>query len=690
MGHNRECAVLLLALIMAISAGASIVVSIPGTAEAADAGDPSILTIDSVGDVGERSSIAIDSMGYVHICYYDYTNGDLIWVTNASGSWTKWIIDSEGDVGYNPSIAIDSQDNVHISYYDYTNGDLDYATNAGGSWNLWVIDSDGDVGADSAIAIDSQDNVHISYWDYTNETLRYAENTEGIWNIAIIDSEVAVGYHSAIAIDSQDNVHISYYDATNGNLRYANNTAGTWQKYIMDPDGDTGYDSSIAIDSQDNVHISYCDATNGDLLYATNSAGDWILWIIEDTVEVGDHSSIAIDSLDQFHITYYSYEEGVLCYFTNSGGEPSYWVIDSEGDVGMDSAIAIDKSDGVHISYYDYTNGDLKYAAFSSVGVPSLGPPIGLTATPGAGQVQLDWTAPANDGGSPVDHYVIYQNGTAVTTVTETTVVIDGLTNGVSYDFAVAANNSMGEGPASGTVSATPSAMPAPQVTVPSAPEQLSATPGSGQVLLSWSEPASAGGASITGYVLYWSLNPHADFKSIPVQGTSFLHTGLQGGETYYYYVTAQNQVGEGEPSDQINVTMVDEAAVPSEPTNLTASVDGDEVKLTWDAPSDDGGSPVIEYTVYRGNDSSNMTQVAIVTDTTFVDTNVSEGVDNYYQVTAKNANGLGQASSKVSASVGGSTGTSIPLEYMAVAGVGGAAVVGAAALLLRNKRRAQ
>jgi len=209
-------------------------------------------------------------------------------------------------------------------------------------------------------------------------------------------------------------------------------------------------------------------------------------------------------------------------------------------------------------------------------------------------------------------------------------------------------------------------------------------------VLLSWSEPASAGGASITGYVLYWSLNPHADFKSIPVQGTSFLHTGLQGGETYYYYVTAQNQVGEGEPSDQINVTMVDEAAVPSEPTNLTASVDGDEVKLTWDAPSDDGGSPVIEYTVYRGNDSSNMTQVAIVTDTTFVDTNVSEGVDNYYQVTAKNANGLGQASSKVSASVGGSTGTSIPLEYMAVAGVGGAAVVGAAALLLRNKRRAQ
>lgn len=690
MGHNRECAVLFLALMMAISAGASIIVSVPGTVEAADAGDPSIMTIDSVGDVGERSSIAIDSKGYVHICYYDYDNGDLIWATNVSDSWTKWIIDSEGDVGYNPSVAIDSQDNVHISYYDATNMDLDYATNVGGSWSRWVVDSDEDVGVDSAIAIDSQDNVHISYWDYTNETLRYVTNSGGQWSINIIDSEVAVGDHSAIAIDSKDGVHISYYDAENMHLRYANNTSGTWQKFIVDPEGDTGYDSSIAIDSKDGIHISYCDATNGDLLYATNSAGSWKLYIIDDMVEVGNHSSIAIDSLDQFHISYYSYEEGVLCYFTNSGGEPSYWVIDSEGDVGGDSAIAVDRSDGVHISYYDYTNGDLKYATFSSVGVPSLGPPIGLTATPGLGQVQLDWTAPANDGGSPVDHYVVYQNGTAVTTVTETTVVIDGLTNGVSYDFAVAANNSMGEGPASGTVSATPGAMPSPEITLPSAPEQFNATPGSGEVQLSWSEPVSTGGASITGYVLYWSLNPHADFNSIPVQGTSFLHTGLQGGETYFYYVTAQNQVGEGEPSGQIDVTMVDEAMLPSEPTNLTASVDGEDIKLTWDEPSDDGGSPVIEYTIYRGNDSTNLTQVATVTDTTFVDTNAGEGGDHYYQVTAKNANGLGQASSKVTASVGGTTGSSIPLEYVAVAGVGGAAVVGAAALLLRNKRRAQ
>lgn len=675
---------------MAISAGASIVVSIPRTAEAADAGDPSILTIDSVGDVGERSSIAIDSKGYVHICYYDYDNGDLIWATNVSDSWAKWIIDTEGDVGYNPSIAIDSQDNVHISYYDATNMDLDYATNVGGSWNRWIVDGDGDVGVDSAIAIDSQDNVHISYWDYTNETLRYATNSGGPWSIAIIDSEVAVGYHSAIAIDSKDGVHISYYDADNMDLRYANNTAGTWQKFIVDPEGDTGYDSSIAIDSKDGVHISYSDAENGDLLYATNSEGDWKLYIMEDTVEVGYHSSIAIDSLDQFHISYYSYEEGVLCYVTNPGGEPSYWVIDSEGDVGEDSAIAIGPDDGVHISYYDYINGDLKYATFSSVGSPSLGPPIGLTATPGLGQVQLDWTAPMNDGGSEVDHYVVYQNGTAVTTVTNTTVVIDGLTNGVSYDFAVAANNSLGEGPVSGTVSATPSAMPSPQYTVPGAPNQLNVTPGSGQVQLSWNEPASAGGASITGYVLYWGLNPHADFKSIPVQGTSFLHTGLQGGETYYYYVTAQNQVGEGEPSGQVNATLVNETMVPSEPTNLTAGVDGDDIKLTWDAPSDDGGSPVIEYTIYRGNDSSNLTQVATVTDTTFVDTNVSEGVDHFYQVTAKNANGLGQVSSKVTASVGGTTGTSIPLEYVAVAGVGGAAVIGAAAVMLSRKRRAQ
>ena len=97
---------------------------------------------DSIGTVGEYSSMALDSNDKIHISYYDQTNGDLKYTTNAGGSWATSIIDSGGDVGRFTSIAIDSNDKVHISYFDVTNGNLKYVTNAAGSWVFTTVDYD--------------------------------------------------------------------------------------------------------------------------------------------------------------------------------------------------------------------------------------------------------------------------------------------------------------------------------------------------------------------------------------------------------------------------------------------------------------------------------------------------------------------------------------------------------------------
>ena len=123
----------------------------------------------------------------------------------------------------------------------------------------------------------------------------------------------------------------------------------------------------------------------------------------------------------------------------------------------------------------------------------------------------LSWAAPASDGGSAVTGYNVYQ-GTSPggetgpvtgSQVTATGYKVTGLINGTTYYFRVTAVNRVGEGPASAEVKAVP-------VTVPGAPTGLTATPGDGQVTLSWAAPASDGGSPVTGYNVYQGTSPGA------------------------------------------------------------------------------------------------------------------------------------------------------------------------------------
>jgi hypothetical protein len=77
----------------------------------------------------------------VHISYYDATNKDLKYITNAPGSWQTVIVDSAGDVGMDTSLALDAAGRVHISYFDESNGILKYVTNASGSWQIETVDN---------------------------------------------------------------------------------------------------------------------------------------------------------------------------------------------------------------------------------------------------------------------------------------------------------------------------------------------------------------------------------------------------------------------------------------------------------------------------------------------------------------------------------------------------------------------
>src|SRR5207245_7981235 len=73
-----------------------------------------------------------------------------------------------------------------------------------------------------------------------------------------------------------------------------------------------------------------------------------------------------------------------------------------------------------------------------------------------------------------------------------------GLARGHTYFYKITALNGIGTSPQSNEASAT-------TFSIPSAPQNLQATAGAGNVTLSWQAPSSNGGSVITGYKIYSS-----------------------------------------------------------------------------------------------------------------------------------------------------------------------------------------
>src|SRR5215475_8775498 len=170
--------------------------------------------------------------------------------------------------------------------------------------------------------------------------------------------------------------------------------------------------------------------------------------------------------------------------------------------------------------------------------------PTGLAATAGNAQVTLNWNA--SSGASSYNVKRSTTSGgpytTIATGVTSTSFTNTGLTNGTTYFFVVSAVNSAGESGNSNQASATP------QLSLPPAPTNLTATPGNAQVSLNWN--ASSGASS---YNVKRSTTSGGPYTTIAtgVTSTSFTNTGLTNGTTYFFVVSAVNSAGESGNSNQ-------------------------------------------------------------------------------------------------------------------------------------------
>jgi predicted phage tail protein len=134
---------------------------------------------------------------------------------------------------------------------------------------------------------------------------------------------------------------------------------------------------------------------------------------------------------------------------------------------------------------------------------------------------------------------------------------------------------------------------------VPDAPTIGTVTPGNGEVTLSWTAPASDGGAAIIGYVVTPRI---AGTPQAPVTFTSPATTqtitGLTNGTTYTFTVAATNLVGTG-PDSTASGPVTPAATAPGPPTIIrNATAANQKATVSWLAPASDGGSPITGYVV--------------------------------------------------------------------------------------------
>ncbi|GIY50159.1 twitchin [Caerostris extrusa] len=175
------------------------------------------------------------------------------------------------------------------------------------------------------------------------------------------------------------------------------------------------------------------------------------------------------------------------------------------------------------------------------------------------------------------------------------------------------------------------------------------------RVKLSWKPPKDDGGSPLTGYIVEkrdktrggsWLpavafVNPTSRSCTVPK---------LTEGTEYEFRIMAQNANGISEPlATEKPVVAKSPYGVPGRPGQPEpVDYDRDFIKLKWEPPRSNGGSPIVGYDIERKDKKSNRwvkVNKSPVPGCIFTDDTVTDGHQYEYRVSAKNAAGSGQPS---------------------------------------------
>jgi titin len=232
---------------------------------------------------------------------------------------------------------------------------------------------------------------------------------------------------------------------------------------------------------------------------------------------------------------------------------------------------------------------------------PSVLPTAALTlklVSVGPGTLTVGWDGVTGGSASTITGYKIEYSldglswtTSSTTAASATSATLTGLTNGKTYQVRVSPVTATGVG-ASSVILGTPA-------TRPDAVTNLAATPSSGKMTLTFTKPRNTGGLGIDYYIVEvapaasgpWTVaieNSGSELTRIDVPA-------LTNQKTYFFRVTAVNQVGKGAVSAVVSAAP---GAAASAPALRTYVISRTAATITWGVPTDSGGKAITQYIV--------------------------------------------------------------------------------------------
>jgi hypothetical protein len=133
---------------------------------------------------------------------------------------------------------------------------------------------------------------------------------------------------------------------------------------------------------------------------------------------------------------------------------------------------------------------------------------------------------------------------------------------------------------------------PGPTARAPGPPIALSGSVANGSISLSWLRPTDDGGSPVRSYRA--TLEPSG--RVIPTASLAATFAGVVNGTAYTVRVQAVNDAGVGEAVALNSLVPVAPVVPPAKPVTPSLTVSPGSVAATWQHPSTDGGSAVIDY----------------------------------------------------------------------------------------------